>query len=435
MQKITFLTLILWGLMIQIVTGQGGASCSEAAVAQQGINISDNAKGDQWFSYTAKANGKVTVSTCGLTSANTYVEIYDGCDLEAFTFSDDFCNEQSEVAFEVIGGLTYYINWRNFYTNQKFEWSILEEGVAQGEFCSYPLIAIAGYNVTAAPKNKYRWFEFTATRNGKVTVEAIGNNASDCRVAVYDDCSYTSSVNNDLSWNPSSIAFDGVEGETYLISWQNGSDNSEIEWTIEESNWQAGERCIDPIDIDISQENPINHESATNKWYRFIARQDAEITVSSVGQTNEDTYLEVYNGCGEERVLFNDDSEGLQSELTLNVEAGKAYLIKWDRIFSPQSYTWNLKSDQIATDIPDVEENELMVYPNPTTGDVNADLTSFDSKTVQVKILGVSGTLVKTFQLAGGIVDSFDVSELQTGVYQLVFEDLVSKKVVRLLKQ
>ena len=197
--------------------------------------------------------------------------------------------------------------------------------------------------VSNAPQNKYRWFEFTASRNGKVTVSAVGSNAADCRVAVYDDCAYTTSINNDQSWNPSKLAFDAAEGETYLISWQNGTDNGEIEWTIEESNWQAGERCIDPIDIDVSDENAIDHESATNKWYRFIARQDDEITVSSIGLTSEDTYLEVYTGCGEQRAFFNDDADGLQSELTLSVEAGKAYLIKWDKIFTPQPYAWSLK--------------------------------------------------------------------------------------------
>ena len=99
---------------------------------------------------------------------------------------------------------------------------------------------------------EYRWFEFTASRTGKVTVRAVSDNADSCRVAVFDDCSFTSSINNDQSWNPSKIAFDAVEGESYLICWQNGATNGTIDWTIEESNWKAGERCIDPIDIDVS---------------------------------------------------------------------------------------------------------------------------------------------------------------------------------------
>ena len=40
-----------------------------------------------------------------------------------------------------------------------------------------------GYTVSNAPQNKYRWFEFTATRKGKVTISAVGKNASLCRVA------------------------------------------------------------------------------------------------------------------------------------------------------------------------------------------------------------------------------------------------------------
>ncbi len=435
MQKFTFLSLILIGLAIQTASAQGGTSCSEATVAQTGTNLSDNGAGDQWFVYTATMNGKVTVSSVGLTSVNTFVEIYDGCDEEAFSLSDDFSDEQSEVSFEVISGLSYYINWRNFYTSEEFEWELQETAVTQGEFCSYPLSSTAGYIVSNVPQNKYRWFEFTASRDGKVTVKATGANADDCHVAVYDDCSYTSSVNNDVSWNPSSVAFDAEEDETYIISWQNGSDDSELEWTIEESNWEAGERCIDPIDITVSDDNEVDHESATNKWYRYIALQDGEITISSVGLTTEDTYLEVYTGCSEERANYNDDYSDLQSEITLSVEAGNAYFIKWDKIFTPEAYTWSLKSDAIATDITEISENDLVVYPNPTSGIVNVDLTSFDSNSVQVSIVNVSGATVKSFEMNAGIVSSFDMSDLSVGVYHVVVKDSTTKKVVKLLKQ
>lgn len=435
MQKVILLFLILVGVNVQGMFGQGGENCSSAVAASQGINISDNSLGDQWFVYTATMDGKVTVSSVGMTTANTYLEIYDSCDEEAFTYSDNFIDDQSEVSFEVISGLSYYIKWCNYYTNQEFEWKLEEKTVTQGEFCSYPLASTAGYMVSNAPQNKYRWFEFTASRTGKVTVRAVSDNADSCRVAVFDDCSFTSSINNDQSWNPSKIAFDAVEGESYLICWQNGATNGTIDWTIEESNWKAGERCIDPIDIDVSEDNSIDHESATNKWYRFIARQDGDLTITSAGLTSEDTYLEVYTGCGEPRAYYSDDADGLQSELTINVEAGKAYLIKWDKIFTPDAYSWSLKSSQLTTDLPDVEEKDLIVYPNPTEGLVNIDLTSFDSNTVVVKIVSLSGATVSVFELNAGIVDQFDISDLQSGVYQIVVEDLVSRKVVRIVKQ
>ncbi|TLX75229.1 T9SS type A sorting domain-containing protein [Labilibacter sediminis] len=434
MFKFTFLSLILWGLVIQITSAQGGTSCENATIANQGINISNNALGEQWFVYTATMTGKVTVSTCGLTEANTYVEIYDACGENAFASSNDFCNEQSEVSFEVIDGLSYLINWKNYYTNSQFEWDLQEGKVNQGEFCSNPLMASAGYTVSDAPQNKYRWFEFTASRNGKITVEAVGDNAADCRIAVYDNCMFTSTVNNDLSWNPSKIAFDGIEGKRYLISWQNGDINGEIAWTIEESNWEPGERCIDPIDVSDVEGAPINHESGTNKWYRFIARENGEINVSSVGLTQEDTYVEVYSGCGEGRIAFNDDTEGLQAELTMDVSKGKAYWIKWDNIFMPEQYAWSLKSD-IPTDLPEVEEKPVKLFPNPSEGVVYADLTGYDTKEVSVRVVDISGAAVKTLQLPGGLVVSFDLSDLNTGVYNVIFEDLVSQSIVKFLKK
>lgn len=435
MLKITFLSLVFWGIAIQITSAQGGATCNNAAVAQKGINVSDNSQGDQWFIYKATINGKVTVSTCGQTDANTYVEIYDACGQEAFASSNDFCGEQSEISFEVIQGFSYLINWRNFYTNVQYNWNLQESQVNQGEFCSNALVVTAGYTVSLAPKNKYRWFEFTASRNGKITVQAVGDNAADCRVSVYDDCMFTSSVNHDLSWNPNMVAFEGVQGKTYLISWQNGADNGEIAWTLEEDDWLTGERCIDPIDVNMVEESPINHESATNKWYRFIARNDGEITISSVGLTTEDTYLEVYSGCGQDRVEFNDDFNNLQSEITMSVTSGKAYWIKWDNIFMPKQYLWNLKSSNLTTDLPDVIKSNVKLFPNPSNGPLHADLSSFDSKVVNTRVVDVTGAVVKSFQLSGGMVVSFDLSDISTGVYHIVFEDLVSKEVVKFLKQ
>ncbi len=435
MFKFTLLSLIVWGLATQTTFAQGGQVCNSAEIAQQGINVSDNSLGDQWFAYTATSNGKVTVSTCGQTSADTYVEIFDGCDLDAFTFSNDFCDKQSEVAFEVISGVTYWICWRNYYTSQEFEWFLTASQVQQGEFCSNPLQATTGSAQATISSNNYKWYQFTASRNGKITVEATGANASDCKIAIFDDCNYSTSLNNDDNWNPHKTAFEGVDGQSYLIALYNTGANTSVNWSIQEGDWQLGERCMDPIDVYNLNESPINHESGTDKWYRFIAFEDGDITISAAGITTEDTYLEVYEGCGTERIAFSDDAVSLQSELVLNATANKVYYIKWDNIFEPKQYAWNLKSGNFTTDTPEVEIKQIGVYPNPSVGPVVFDLRGFDSEAVTVRVMSMTGAAVKLFQLPGGSERNADLSDLNNGIYQIVLEDLVSKKVVKFLKK
>ena len=437
MLKFTFLSLLIWGLAIQTSFAQGGATCAEATTATtEESNYSHNSFGEQWFKYTATMNGKVIVSSLGQTTADTYVEIYDGCDQEPFTFSNDFRGKQSEVSFEVISGLSYWICWKNYYTSQDFEWSLIETAVEQGDFCSSAISVTSGNLSSTIYENNYKWFSYTASQTGKITVGATGTNAGDCKIAIFDDCSYTSSLNNDDNWNPSKVAFEGEAGQTYLIAIHNTGTNATVNWSVEEGSWIMGERCSDPFDIVVLDNSPINHDSGTDKWYRFIAFQDGEITISAANLTTEDTYLEVYEGCGEERIAFSDDAVGLQSELVLEVKANQAYYIKWDDIFQPEQYAWSLKTgNQITTDVSGLESRPIGVYPNPSAGPVTVDLRGFDSELVTVSVINISGVPVKMLKLTGGEKVTTDFSDLQTGVYQIVMESQDVKEVVRFLKK
>ncbi|MSR41757.1 MAG: hypothetical protein EXS10_07645, partial [Phycisphaerales bacterium] len=74
------------------------------------------ATNDVWWCWTATCDGMVTLSTCGLTNADTIVAIYPmavGCqcpgDLNPLCCSDNFCGKQSEVSCEVVCGERYLI--------------------------------------------------------------------------------------------------------------------------------------------------------------------------------------------------------------------------------------------------------------------------------------------------------------------------------------
>lgn len=75
---------------------------------------------DVWYCWTSPCTEKILVSTCGLTSLDTRIAVYDGCgtcpptDGELLTCNDDRCGEildpfQSMAVFDAIEGHSYLI--------------------------------------------------------------------------------------------------------------------------------------------------------------------------------------------------------------------------------------------------------------------------------------------------------------------------------------
>lgn len=74
---------------------------------------------DLWYCWTAPCTGDVLVSTCGLTSVDTKLNVYDGCscpvsDADLITCNDDTCGLQSQVTFNAMAGNTYLIRVGTF---------------------------------------------------------------------------------------------------------------------------------------------------------------------------------------------------------------------------------------------------------------------------------------------------------------------------------
>jgi len=101
-----------------------GETCSSPITAIAGLNSASNVNGNQWFTYTPSANGMVTISTCGLTQEDTYVEIYEDCASDYIADNDDYCELQTTVDFPVVQGHSYLIKWKNDYTSGTFNWNL-----------------------------------------------------------------------------------------------------------------------------------------------------------------------------------------------------------------------------------------------------------------------------------------------------------------------
>ncbi len=67
---------------------------------------------DVWFCWTATCDGVVTIETCGLTTVDTKIAVYDGCYCPPTTLlacNDDACGEQSSVSFSAVYNSQYLI--------------------------------------------------------------------------------------------------------------------------------------------------------------------------------------------------------------------------------------------------------------------------------------------------------------------------------------
>jgi len=102
-----------------------GTKCENAIIVDLGINHANNQYGlEQWFVYTAAEDTAITVSTCGLTSKDTYLEVYTDCSGSMIAQDDDACDLQSKVTIEVAASQPYYIAWKPRYTNGEYDWAL-----------------------------------------------------------------------------------------------------------------------------------------------------------------------------------------------------------------------------------------------------------------------------------------------------------------------
>jgi hypothetical protein len=97
-----------YDLSIEAYIPDPGENCDNAVTASCGINSHPGAP--YWFEFTAPASYDCVVETCGLTSIDTVLEIWDECSDATYLYrNDDFCGLQSHIEFPAVGGETYYI--------------------------------------------------------------------------------------------------------------------------------------------------------------------------------------------------------------------------------------------------------------------------------------------------------------------------------------
>jgi Lysyl oxidase/Secretion system C-terminal sorting domain len=97
------------------VACSAGGTCIDPITAVDGL---DTVSGNyDWYVFVPDSSGNYEISTCGLTTCNTNITVYQNCDYNnitsgisgALAYSDGGCGDQALVSLSMGAGVTYYI--------------------------------------------------------------------------------------------------------------------------------------------------------------------------------------------------------------------------------------------------------------------------------------------------------------------------------------
>jgi hypothetical protein len=220
----------------------------------------------RWFSYTATADGYISVSSCG-GGADTRAWILAGScdDLTPVGVNDDRCELEaggsawaSYREVPVTSGETYYIVWDDTWESVGFDWELaLNEGdLPVGDFCEsaeavdpgvhtvdeFGEASVGGYRpgyftTSTTPYSGGAWYSFTPENDGFMSINSCGTDADTWLFVYTGDCGLQSleliAESDDDCIIASSVEdIEVTGGTTYYIEWIDRNDATGFDWEL-----------------------------------------------------------------------------------------------------------------------------------------------------------------------------------------------------------
>lgn len=312
-----------------------------------------NLASDVWYSYTGDGESlPITLSLCGdETGFDSVIRVFEVCGGAEIGMNDDFCGEQSELTFTSDGTSTYLIMIEgsgSASTSGAFRLAVSCN--PENDLCEDAIAVACGDTVTGQTSSATTtggnpapdvWYSYTGTGLLEdVTVSLCdGGTDYDSFIRVFNACGGTEVAANDDSCGVQSEATFTSDGtSTYLImveGFSSRSGNYSLAVTCEISI-PDNDDCANAIPVVCREAVTGNTALATNSvgnaapdlWYSFTGLDGVtqEVTASLCG-SSFDTFIRVFDACGGNEIASNDDSCGLQSELTFTSDGTSTYLI------------------------------------------------------------------------------------------------------------
>ncbi|MCC6952275.1 MAG: hypothetical protein IT433_12635 [Phycisphaerales bacterium] len=298
---------------------------------------------DVWFSWTASCGGITTVSTCGQT-VDTAIAVYDNCaSATAVACNDDACGLQSTVSFAAFAGTTYYIRLGDFAGGNPHAGTfVLTPAGSDGN----PTVSAAAADSTCALPGDTVTISAAVAAVTCPTVDPIASVSGDASaldagtVAMLDDGVFPDGAAGDGTYTGSFVVGAGATGGAVTITATAASSATGSAATpgiaintadsigdlpgtamvmsgdgspLASISGDLGANCIAGNDVDM---------------FMITICDPTAFSASACG-SDFDTALFLFDASGL-GVAFNDDSCGLQSNLTsaftASLPAGNFYL-------------------------------------------------------------------------------------------------------------
>ena len=330
-----------------------------------------NARKTVWWRYTPAISGRITINTFG-SPFDTVLAIYTGstvANLTPVASNDDSGGPQSQVRFQGTAGTSYAIAVAGKDNGSgSISLTVLPTVTppANDNFANRINIpspaTVTGTNVgateeTGEPVHAQRptarnsiWWRYTPSQSGQIRINTFGSEASTV-LAVYTGSSVANltevASNNNFPGSRSMVTFSGTAGTAYAIAVA-GPNMAEgaVTLTVQETiphpvNDDFADRINIPAFATVTGTNvgamaetgePIHagrSDARNSVWWRFTPSAAGQITINTFG-SNFDTVLAVYTGstvANLTHVASNDDTNGRQSQVTIQASAGTAYAI------------------------------------------------------------------------------------------------------------
>ncbi len=418
-----------------------------------------NAAPDVFYKFTGTGSPQlVTISLCAATDYDSYLRVFDDCDLaNELAANDDFCGLQSQVTFQSDGTSTYYIMVEGFGSGAgNFSLDVTCMDPLPNDGCEGAIAVSCGDSVTGSTDGATIdtaptcgtpitspgvWYTLDDNSGlpGDITLSLCNGTDFDSKISVYSgSCAALVCVdgNDDACGLQSEISFASDGNTTYYIlihGFGGATGNFTLDVTCIPTP-PPNDMIVNSIDVDeigfpytdpsvampaATTENgsPAGCDltGANGVWYNFVAAGDgtANAMIVTPGGASSVTFYTAPNENSVETDLTLVPQQTNQclpgTSASIFTLAGQAY------------YVFVLNNGAITDIVIDgtnlgTADNTIAgfsYYPNPTTGVLN--LKSVDN-IERVSIYSLLGQMVLDSRV-DATTSQLDVSALSTGSY------------------
>lgn len=300
---------------------QPGELCGLATPAIEGTNTTTHTfPGNMWYTYTTTQAGKLTIN--GINQGNSeanWAFFRTTCGGNNLANSINYQGAQVHKSIPCAAAETFLIYWVYNDQTEPYSWTLTESPLQSGDLCMNAEEAQVGENTLANGAEDYKWFKYTATRNGKLEVSSEANSSGSSSLLWATNCSDLPTRDGIVDVNEhKNLVVNATLGTTYYFSWK--TSLSGFKFTLNETDWLDGEDCSTAVLLSGADFIPGVATMPINRphWFKFKANNDFLIQIVSCELNGSDlAEIEVFDDCNAAEPLGSTLSCGVGTKVSV----------------------------------------------------------------------------------------------------------------------